>query len=187
MLRISILIPLSSGLSMNEGSQRSSYNSWGGGNKATSVRSHGSAGTMSSSSPRSAPRGLIAPRPGGGPPSHGGSSGHGSGPPAYKGQHNPPPSYHSYLSGSTGSGSQRSGPPPVQQPGTHQPLQQPPHGSGKLARADSVSSLASVYSQHSILSMPGRPIGSLPPSVAGSQASFRMAMDNSMEYYSDAV
>ena len=173
---------------MNEGSQRSSYNSWGGGGgvvggggKAASVRSHGSQGTMSSSSPRSAPRGLAAPRQG--PPSLG-SSGHGTGPPPYNSQHSgaAPPSYHSYLSpGSTGSGSQRSGPAPILT------APQKPQLPGKLARADSVSSLSSVYSQHSILSMPGRPIGSLPPSVAGSQASFRMAMDNSMEYYSDAV
>ncbi|KAL5271240.1 hypothetical protein ACHWQZ_G001767 [Mnemiopsis leidyi] len=159
------------GLSV-EPSQRS-YNSWAG--KAGSVRSQGSAGTMSSSSPRSAPRGLVTARPGPG------SSG--SGPPSYRTvQHGhkanapPPPSYHSYNSGS-----QHSGFPPVHMPPQPAP---PAPAAGPLSRTESIQSLASVYSQHSMM---GRPLGSMPASVASSQASFRMAMDNSMEYYSDAV
>ena len=173
-------------------SQRSVYNSWGG--KAGSVRSDRSGGTMSSSSPRSAPRGLVTARPAGGPPSSG------SNPPSY--QTNPPPgkgpgfpaappSYHSYMSaksGSGGSASQRSGFAPVQPPqGMPQAAGMPHPPPGALSRVDSVSSLSSSYSQHSMMSMPGRPLGSMPPSVAGSTASFRMAMDNSIEYYSDAV
>lgn len=139
------------------------------------MRSQGSAGTMSSSSPRSAPRGLVTARPGPG------SSG--SGPPSYRTvQHGhkvnapPPPSYHSYNSGS-----QHSGFPPVQIPAQPAPPAPP---AGPLSRTESIQSLASVYSQHSMM---GRPLGSMPASVASSQASFRMAMDNSMEYYSDAV
>jgi len=168
------LQPDMQGLSI-EPSQRSSFNSWGG--KANSVRSHGSGGTMSSSSPRSVPRGLVTARPGStgsGPPAYG-SAGSAYGP-------NAPPSYHTYMSAKTGS--QRSGFAPVQHP---QKTTGPLTAVGNMSRADSVSSLSSVYSQHSMLSMPGRPLGSTPSSVAGSQASFRMAMDNAVEYYSDAV
>ncbi|XP_063689459.1 segment polarity protein dishevelled homolog DVL-3-like isoform X1 [Bolinopsis microptera] len=164
------------GLSIEPTQSHRSYNSWAG--KAQSVRSQGSAGTMSSSSPRSAPRGMVAPRPGPG------SSG--SGPPSYRTtQHGqkgvaPPPSYHSYTSGKPSS--QMSGfAPHVQMPPQPAPGAPP---AGPLSRTDSIASLASVYSQHSMM---GRPLGSMPASVASSQASFRMAMDNSMEYYSDAV
>lgn len=72
-------------------------------------------------------------------------------------------------------------------PGPHVPPGAPAPAAppaGPLSRTDSVHSLASVYSQHSMM---GRPLGSMPASVASSQASFRMAMDNNMEYYSDAV
>ena len=169
-----------------------------------SVLSRGSGETASSGSELSAPRGLVGARPG--PP---GSvlSQKGPGiltPSVPSIPYNQTAQYHQTISPypqppmynpAPGSGYNSQAPyNPAQGSGYNQApgsgyQSQPPYNQlSAKDRAGSISSLGSTYSYSSSVSgMSGRPLGAMPASVAGSSQSFRLAVDNPLEYFSDAV
>lgn len=156
-----------------------------------SVMSRGSGETASSGSELSAPRGLVGARPG--PP---GSvlSQKGPGlltPSTPSIPYNQTAQYHQTISSYAQPPMYQPAPGSVyssQAPGSGYQSQPPYNQLSAKDRAGSISSLGSAYSYSSSVSgMSGRPLGAMPASVAGSSQSFRLAVDNPLEYFSDAV
>lgn len=176
-----------------------------------SVMSRGSGETASSGSELSVPRGLVGARPG--PPgsvlSHNSQKGPGILTPSTPSiPYNQTAQYHQSISSyaqqppmyAPAPGSYNGNQPPGSYNGSAPGSgynTQPPYipqsapGYNQLSakdRAGSISSLGSAYSYSSSVSgMSGRPLGAMPASVAGSSQSFRLAVDNPLEYFSDAV